>query len=245
MAAFRATDRPRSAPATFRSNCLPCIMRARSHRSSGQRQQRSACGITFMQTMHERNMEEAHNHRRVLDLPPPPAAASCCSTAQPPPAASCCSTAQPPPAASPCSTAHDVTPRPATQCRWAGSIISGHQQSEAALPCGDEHAPRGDEHACPTPTGAFDAAAPHTTRVAFTTDTHNRSNHTYGAAAPASYVMRGRDDQCDAILFRILGEFRRYNEQQQATQQQQSTEFLHRLEQVLLYSGSQRADDNR
>ena len=233
MAAFRATDRPRSAPATFRSNCLPCIMRARSHRSSGQRQQRSACGITFMQTMHERNMEEAHNHRRVLDLPPPPAAASRCSTAQPPPAAS------------PCSTAHDVTPRPATQCRWAGSIISGHQQSEAALPCGDEHAPRGDEHACPAPTGASDAAAPHTTRVAFTTDTHNRSNHTYGAAAPASYVMRGRDDQCDAILFRILGEFRRYNEQQQATQQQQSTEFLHRLEQVLLYSGSQRADDIR
>lgn len=190
--------------------------RARHHRSSGQRQQRSACGIAFMQDMHACNMEEAHNHRRMLDLPPPAAAAS------------------------PCSTAHDVTPRPTTQ-RWlSGSIISGHQQSEAAL-----HAPCGDEHACPAPTGAFDATAPHTTRGAFTPDTHNRSNHTYGAAAPASYVMRGRDDPCDEILFRILGEFRRYSEQQQATQQQQSAEFLHRLEQVLLYAGSQRADDNR
>ena len=89
--------------------------RARHHRSSGQRQQRSACGKAFMQDMHQRNMEDAHNHRRMLDLPPSP------------------------PAASLCSTAHDITPRQATQHLWAGSIMG---ESEAALhaSCGDERA---------------------------------------------------------------------------------------------------------
>jgi hypothetical protein len=89
--------------------------RARHHRSSGQRQQRSACGKAFMQDMHQRNMEDAHNHRRMLDLPPSP------------------------PAASLCSTAHDITPRQATQHLWAGSIMG---ESEAALhaSCGDARA---------------------------------------------------------------------------------------------------------
>jgi hypothetical protein len=105
-----------------------------------------------MQDMHQRNMEDAHNNRRKLDLPPSP------------------------PAASLCSTAHDITPRQATQHLWAGSIMG---ESEAALHA-YAYASCGDERARPAPTVASDAIAPHTTPDAFAPETHNRSNHTYG-----------------------------------------------------------------
>ena len=131
-----------------------------------------------------------------------------------------------------------TTPRQASQHGWVGSTFVGDQQSKAGL-----HASCGDRRACRAHTVAPDAVATDgTTPDALAPATHDKSNHSRGAApsAPSVTPTCGYDDTCEIAIRELIAELRH-----------QQADFLQRLENVLsshsniIQTHTVAADDNK